>query len=63
LIKSEVLRKIGYPQFVYKSAIDHKDTISEDIYFSRKAKENGFKIFADTSILCDHIGSTTYRVK
>ena len=41
LVKSEVIRAIGYPQFVYKSAIDHKDTISEDVYFCRKARELG----------------------
>ena len=62
LVKSEVIRAIGYPQFVYKSAIDHKDTISEDVYFCQKALEKGFKIYADTSIVCDHIGSTKYKV-
>lgn len=63
LVKSEVIRTIGYPQFVYTSAIDHKNTISEDIYFCRKARERGFKIYADTSILCEHIGTTTYKVQ
>lgn len=63
LIKSEVIRKIGYPQFVYKSAIDHKDTVSEDVYFCMKAIENGFKIYADTSILCQHIGNYVFRVE
>lgn len=62
LVKSEVLRAVGYPQFVYKSAIDHKDTISEDVYFCAKARERGFKIYADTTILCDHIGATTFKV-
>lgn len=62
LIKSEVIRKIGYPQFVYKSAIDHRNTISEDVYFCAKALENGFKIYADTTIMCDHIGSTNYKI-
>jgi GT2 family glycosyltransferase len=63
LVKSEVIRKIGYPQFVYKSAIDHKNTVSEDVYFCLKAKEHGFKIWADTSILCRHHGATIYEVK
>jgi glycosyltransferase involved in cell wall biosynthesis len=62
LVKSEVIRTIGYPQFVYKSALDHNNTVSEDVYFCAKAKEKGFKLFADTSILCDHIGSTTFKV-
>lgn len=62
LIKSEIFRKMVYPHFYYKSAIDHKDTISEDVYFCEKAKQMGFTIWADTSILCDHVGSTTFKV-
>lgn len=62
LVKSEVIRKMGYPQFVYKSALDHKDTVSEDTYFCARAKSLGFKVWADTSILCEHIGSTKFIV-
>ena len=62
LIKKHVLASIGYPQFVYKSAIDHKDTFSEDVYFAKMAREKGFKFYADTDIICDHIGSYTFRV-
>jgi glycosyltransferase involved in cell wall biosynthesis len=63
LIKGEVFRAIEYPHFVYKSALDHQYTISEDVYFCLKAKEKGKEIWADTSILCDHIGSWTFRVE
>lgn len=62
LVKSEVIRAIGYPQFVYKSAIDHSNTVSEDVHFCIKAKEKGFKIYADTTILCQHHGATTFIV-
>jgi FkbM family methyltransferase len=62
LIKSEVLRAVGYPQFVYKSAINHANTVSEDTYFCLKAKERGYKVWADTSILCNHHGSTVFVV-
>lgn len=62
LIKSHVLRTMPYPHFVYRSAINHADTFSEDIFFCIKAREAGFKIWADTSILCDHIGSTKFRI-
>ena len=62
LIKSKVLKDIGYPQFVYHSAIDHRHTISEDVDFCRKAKSKGFKIFADTTIQCSHTGSKTFIV-
>lgn len=63
LVKSAVIRAMDYPHFVYKSAIDHKNTVSEDTYFCIKAKEKGFKVFADTSILCDHHGARVFRIE
>ncbi len=63
LVKADVIRTIGYPQFKYHSAIDHKNTISEDVYFCRRARDSGFKLYADTSILCKHIGSTAFVVE
>lgn len=62
LVKSEVIRAIGYPQFVYKSALNHAHTVSEDTYFCMKAKEKGYRIWADTSIQCGHHGATTFIV-
>jgi FkbM family methyltransferase len=62
LVKSEVFKAIGYPQFKYYSAINHKDTVSEDVDFCRKALEKGFKIWADTTIQCQHTGSFTFNV-
>ena len=62
LVKAEVMRKIGYPQFEYHSAIDHKNTVSEDVDFCRKARDKGFKIWADPSVLCSHTGSFTFNV-
>lgn len=62
LVKSDVFRKMIYPHFYYQSALDHKYTISEDTYFCNKAKTLGFRVFADTGILCEHIGSTKFIV-
>lgn len=62
LIKGDVFRNMPYPHFVYKSAIDHKHTVSEDIYFCEKARSLGFKLFADTTILCEHIGNNKFVV-
>ena len=62
LVKSKVFTEIGYPQFVYKSALDHKNTISEDNYFCAQAKQKGFKVYADTTILCNHHGSTVFTI-
>jgi len=63
LIKSEVLKGMEYPHFVYRSALNHAHTYSEDVYFCQKAREAGFKIYADTTILCDHVGSTSFKVQ
>jgi FkbM family methyltransferase len=62
LIKSEVFRKMTYPHFFYKSALTMKDTVSEDVYFCRKAREAGFTVWADASIKCDHKGSNFFVV-
>lgn len=63
LIKRQVFDAIPYPHFVYKSAIDHANTISEDVYFCQQARARNFEIWADTGVLCDHIGSWTYKVE
>lgn len=62
LVKSEVLKSVGYPQFKYYSALDHNHTVSEDVDFCRKALNKGFKIYADTTIQCRHTGSFTFAV-
>jgi len=63
LIKSDVFNAIPYPHFVYKSAINHANTISEDVYFCRQVRDRGIDIWADTNILCEHIGSYTFKVE
>jgi glycosyltransferase involved in cell wall biosynthesis len=62
LVKKHVLSTIGYPQFKYHPALDHSQTFSEDLDFARKSYEKGFKIWCDTSILCDHHGSHVFKV-
>ena len=62
LVKSEVFTKVGYPQFEYHVALDHANTFSEDNDFCRKANQNGFRLYCDTTITCGHIGSVTFNV-
>ena len=62
LIKKHVFQTIGYPQFEYRSALKMADTFSEDVDFCKKAKERGFKMFADTSIKCGHKGTHIFEV-
>jgi FkbM family methyltransferase len=62
LIKGDVFRRLEYPHFFYKEALDHRNTVSEDVYFCMKARKAGFTVWADPSIRCDHIGSTTFSL-
>ena len=63
LVKNQVLREIGAPQFQYHVALDHNHTISEDVDFCRKAVAKGFRIWADTDVICQHHGMSVYRVQ
>ena len=60
LISKAAFNKIAYPHFVYTDAIDHKYTISEDIYFCKKARDFGFSIWALSDMVLPHIGKEVY---
>jgi glycosyltransferase involved in cell wall biosynthesis len=62
LVKKKVIVDIGYPQFLYRSALDHSQTFSEDMYFAKRAAECGYKLWCDTSIICDHTGTHVFKV-
>ena len=62
LVKAEVFKTIGYPQFKYHSAVSHNNTVSEDVDFCTKARDRGFTIWADPTVLCRHIGSFTFNI-
>jgi glycosyltransferase involved in cell wall biosynthesis len=62
LSKVSVIKNVGYPQFEYFNALDHKNTISEDSDFCRKARDKGYKIKVDTSLICEHIGRHIYTI-
>lgn len=62
LVKTEVFKKVGYPYFSYTQAIDHTDSVSEDVDFCCKARITGSEVWADTSILCGHIGRIVFNV-
>lgn len=56
LVKREVFEKLEKPFFKFDHNEDGTETTrSEDLYFCDKAREAGFEIYADTSIICHHI--------
>lgn len=62
LIKKKLFMDIPYPQFEYKMNNPHNILISEDNDFCLKAIDKGFKLYCDTTILCEHIGSTKFVI-
>lgn len=61
LVKSWVFQKMQYPHFVYHSALDHANTVSEDVDFCIKARNLGARIFLDSTILCGHVKKRVLR--
>lgn len=57
LTKVDMFRHIKKPWFKYSP------TMGEDIYFCRKAQKAGYKIWLDTSIKADHIGTVRFDIK
>lgn len=62
LIKKSVFETIPYPHFEYTVALDHRNTVSEDVDFCRKATDRGHTIWCDTSVTCGHIGQYNFKV-
>lgn len=54
LIKREVFKKLKRPFFQYEVYGEETSRKGEDFYFCEKAKEAGFSIYCDTSVLCGH---------
>jgi len=56
LIHRDVFEAISYPWFEYEVYEKTGErTVTEDVPFCRKAKEAGFSIWTDTSLVCGHI--------
>jgi FkbM family methyltransferase len=62
LIKRRVLETVPMPHFIYQSSLNFAHTISEDVYFCMQARNHGVSIYADTDVICDHIGSWVFKV-
>lgn len=53
LVRTEVFKKLDRPYFRYVE-YDTGEVLSEDNYFCGKAREAGFKVQADTGVMCGH---------
>lgn len=58
LLQTGMLRSVDYPQFAYHQAFSFDGGFSEDMDFCQKARNKNHRLFCDTSIKCEHIGTT-----
>ena len=54
MIKRKVLQDIKAP-FIDKIREDGTREVGHDYYFCERAKEKGYRVFADWDVLCDHV--------
>lgn len=58
LIKREVFEKMTWPYFWYEEdPPGSEQMMTEDSYFCIKARELGYKVWCDSSVLCGHVGT------
>jgi 2-polyprenyl-3-methyl-5-hydroxy-6-metoxy-1,4-benzoquinol methylase/glycosyltransferase involved in cell wall biosynthesis/GT2 family glycosyltransferase len=57
LVRTDILKHVGYPQFEYHPSLDFKDTLSEDADFCMKAKKLGYEVSIISDLRYGHIGS------
>lgn len=60
LIDTEVFEKVDKPWFAMPAW--HEDVMGEDYYFCHKAKEAGYDICVDCSLIVGHIGEHVYTM-
>lgn len=51
----------GDSRMVFEVVCEENDLISEDIYFCKKWRNKGNKVYLDTSITCNHSGNKIYQ--
>jgi len=62
LIKTEVFENMGTPYFAFPPLEKSDRPLGEDMYFCAKAKELGYKILVDTSLVIGHLGEHAYSI-
>jgi GT2 family glycosyltransferase len=60
LIKMEVFEKLKKPYFAFKTIEGQNVVMGEDNYFCDKAREAGYDVWVDPTVMIGHIGSYVY---
>ena len=58
LVKTDVFKKLATPWFTFIHS--DEEYVGEDVYFCRKAREAGYKIYVDASVAVRHVGEFEY---
>jgi hypothetical protein len=63
LVKTDVYKKMDFPWFAIPWVPAAEDYIGEDVWFCRRASENGFKTMVDQDLSKEvhHIGTFEYK--
>lgn len=61
LIDPKLFTDVDYPwfKFSYEEWYGREIQLSEDLWFSRKLKEKGYKMYCDTRLIVGHVGGIT----
>ncbi|MBR4614653.1 MAG: hypothetical protein IKO55_03520 [Kiritimatiellae bacterium] len=60
MVEVEAFKRLRFPWFVYEQREDGS-VLSEDLHFSRIAQNAGIRTYADTRVLCGHVGLKTWE--
>ena len=60
LIKTSVFKKIPHPWFFLESDEEGNMKTGEDVWFCKKAREMGYEIWCDPTVVVKHIGDYLY---
>lgn len=60
LIQVEIFSILDKPWFFYEYDKEKDDTVGEDIYFCKRAKEKDIEVWCDPTIMVRHIGDYVY---
>lgn len=60
LINLDVFRTISHPWFFWEVTTDGETVTGEDFWFCKKAREAGYKVWADFTLPIKHLGEFAY---
>jgi hypothetical protein len=60
LVKIDVFKKMSRPWFFFEPELDDQKAVGEDVWFCDKAREMGYDIWIEPSIVTGHVGEVIF---